>query len=101
LVGKGWKKKETKTKKLVGKAASEISSDKYSPEEWWLLLASPLALPEKAMKKLLPLPCVLTRSRMNFARCLARGVPGSRCSARIQLYASRARVSQQLWGEGR
>ena len=51
VVGKGWKKKaptathlieykekETKTKKLVGKAASELSSEKYGPEEWWLLL---------------------------------------------------------------
>ena len=33
-----YKEKETKTKKLVGKAASELSSEKYGPEEWWLLL---------------------------------------------------------------
>ena len=51
VVGKAWKKtaptathlveykeRETKTKKLVGKAASELSSEKYGPEEWWLLL---------------------------------------------------------------
>ena len=51
VVGKAWKKmvltathlieykeKETKTKKLVGKAATELSSEKYGPEEWWLLL---------------------------------------------------------------
>ena len=50
-VGKSWKKgaptathlveykeKETKTKKLVGKAATELSPDKYGAVEWWLLL---------------------------------------------------------------
>ena len=55
VVGKGWKKKaptathlieykekETKTKKLVGKEATELSSEKYAPAEWWLLL-NPIA----------------------------------------------------------
>ena len=50
-VGKSWKKdaptathlveykeKETRTKKLVGKAATELSADKYGAAEWWLLL---------------------------------------------------------------
>ena len=52
-VGKGWKKKaptathlveykekETRTKKLVGKEATELSTEKYGPGEWWLLLES-------------------------------------------------------------
>ena len=30
--------KETGTKQLVGKVASELSSVNYGPEEWWLLL---------------------------------------------------------------
>ena len=50
-VGKVWKKnaptathlveykeKDTKTKKLVGKEATELSPDKYGAAEWWLLL---------------------------------------------------------------
>ena len=50
-VGKSWKKKaptathlveykekETRTKKLVGKEATELSTEKYGPGEWWLLL---------------------------------------------------------------
>ena len=50
-VSKGWKKKaptathlveykekETRTKKLVGKEATELSTEKYGPGEWWLLL---------------------------------------------------------------
>ena len=35
-----YKEKETRTKskKLVGKAATELSADKYGAAEWWLLL---------------------------------------------------------------
>ena len=28
----------TRTKKLVGKEATELSTEKYGPGEWWLLL---------------------------------------------------------------
>ena len=39
LVGRGSKEKETRTKKLVGKEATELSTEKYGPGEWrWLLL---------------------------------------------------------------
>jgi hypothetical protein len=51
VVGNAWKKKaptathlvqykekETRTKKLVGKAATELSPEKYDEAEWWLLL---------------------------------------------------------------
>ena len=50
-VGKAWKKilptathiieykqKETGTKHLAGKVATELSSINYGPAEWWLLL---------------------------------------------------------------
>ena len=50
-VGKAWKKilptathiieykqKETRTTKLVGKAAYELTTEKYGAAEWWLLL---------------------------------------------------------------
>ena len=33
-----YKEKETRTKKLVGKEATELSTEKYGPGEWWLLL---------------------------------------------------------------
>ena len=33
-----YKEKETRTKKLVGKEATELSADKYGAAEWWLLL---------------------------------------------------------------
>ena len=35
-----YKEKDTKTKKLVGKEATELSPDKYGAAEWWLLLES-------------------------------------------------------------
>ena len=50
-VGKAWKKilptathiieykqKETRTTKLVGQAAYELTTEKYGAAEWWLLL---------------------------------------------------------------
>ena len=33
-----YKQKETGTKQLVGKVATELSSLNYGPVEWWLLL---------------------------------------------------------------
>ena len=33
-----YKEKDTKTRKLVGKEATELSADKYGASEWWLLL---------------------------------------------------------------
>ena len=33
-----YKERETHTKKLVGKEATELSSAKYGAAEWWLLL---------------------------------------------------------------
>ena len=33
-----YKERDTRTKKLVGKEATELSTEKYGKEEWWLLL---------------------------------------------------------------
>ena len=33
-----YKQKETPTTKLVGKAAYELTTEKYGAAEWWLLL---------------------------------------------------------------
>ena len=33
-----YKERETKTKFLVGKEATELSTEKYGAAEWWLLL---------------------------------------------------------------